>query len=178
MRILGIDPGSVATGFGVVERVEGNLHHLAHGTLKPPRLGQMAERLAFLHTALCDVIDAHRPEIAVVEQVFVARNPRSAVILGQARGVALAALGAARVPVQEYSAREVKQAVVGTGSAAKSQVQLMVARLLELARSPQADAADALAVAICHANAGPLRELGMRAPGRRRSLRDVARQLT
>ena len=100
MRILGIDPGSVVTGWGVVHHGEGSALHVAHGVLRPERGGAMPDRLAFLHAGLVEVIREHVPEIAVVERVFVAANPRSALVLGQARGVALAALGAAGIAVE------------------------------------------------------------------------------
>lgn len=168
MKILGIDPGSVATGFGIVESGEVRVSHVAHGTIKPPRTVSLAERLAFLHDGLWEIVAAHAPDVAVVERVFVAANARSALVLGQARGVALAALGAHRLPVHELAAREVKQAVVGTGRATKVQVQAMVKRLLELDRRPDADAADALAGAICHAHSAPLKALGASARRPRR----------
>jgi crossover junction endodeoxyribonuclease RuvC len=177
MRILGIDPGSTATGFGLIERVEGKLIHIAHGTLKPPRTAELSERLAFLHRGIVDVIERHRPQVAAVEQVFVARNPNSAVVLGQARGAALAAIGAAGLRVCEYAPRAVKKSVVGTGAAAKSQVQAMVTRTCALAREPNTDAADALAIAICHATAGRLEAIGAGRGKSRRSLRSIARQL-
>jgi crossover junction endodeoxyribonuclease RuvC len=160
MRVLGIDPGSSATGFGVVERKERRLVSLAYGTLRPPRSAPLAQRLAVLHQGLRDVIAIHLPDVAVVERVFVAANPRSALVLGQARGAVLAAVAAAGLPVIEYSATEIKRAVTSTGRARKPQVQRMIARLLELPSTPPSDAADALAAAICHANAGPLARLG------------------
>lgn len=179
LRILGIDPGSTATGYGVVERQGGDLVHAAHGVLRPPRAAPLAERLAFLRDGLLAVVECHHPEVAVVEQVFVSRNPRSAIVLGQARGAVLVALGEVGLPVAEYAAREVKQSVVGQGGAEKAQVQKMVARLLGLAEPPATDAADALAVAICHAGAGPLAAQGVgRGRGRRRTLRALARHLS
>jgi crossover junction endodeoxyribonuclease RuvC len=164
LRIFGIDPGSRATGFGVVERRGSRVVHVAHGTLRA-RCGTLAERLAELHGALAHVIEEHRPEAVVVERVFAGRSARSALVLGHARGVALAAAAAAtRLPVHEYTAPEIKLAVVGTGNAEKRQVQLMVARLLGLAEPPAADAADALAAALCHAHRGPLAALGPAGP--------------
>lgn len=181
MRILGIDPGSSATGFGVVERAGGKLRHVAHGVLRPPRSASLAEKLAWLQRGLVEVIAAHRPELAVVERVFVAASPRAALVLGQARGVALAALATAGLVVHEVAASEVKQAVVGVGSAQKRQVQYMVGRLLELARPPRADAADALAAAICHAHASRLGALRVSPRLRARpraSTRFVVRRVT
>jgi crossover junction endodeoxyribonuclease RuvC len=166
MRVLGIDPGSHATGFGVVDRRDGHVVHVTHGTLRVPRTAALPERLALLYAGLADVLRDHRPDHAVVEQVFVSHSARSALVLGQARGAALAALGAAGIPVSELSAREVKKAVVGTGAASKPQVQAMVARILSLDARPRVDAADALAAAICRAHAGPLADLG---PRRRRT---------
>jgi crossover junction endodeoxyribonuclease RuvC len=168
MRILGIDPGSVATGYGVIERVEGELRHVAHGTLRPPRGATLAARLSVLHDAIAAVVRDHDPDRAVVEQVFVAANPRTALVLGQARGAALVALGSAGLIVSELSAREVKQAVVGSGAATKFQVKSMVRRLLSLEVDPASDAADALAVAICSAHEGALAGLPRRSRRRRR----------
>lgn len=165
MRILGIDPGSNVTGYGVVERTDTGLVHLGHGTLRPARGQPLPLRLAAIQAALSDLIQSYAPDVAIVEQVFVASSPRSALILGQARGVVLATLAAGGVPVEECSAREVKQAVVGTGAAAKAQVQSMVKRILELEHLPSQDAADALAAAISRAHRGKLAEL---APGARR----------
>lgn len=177
LRILGIDPGSNATGFGVVERVGARLVHVEHGTLRSVRGAALADRLAALYAALAEVIARTRPDAAVVERVFVAASPGSALVLGQARGVALAALAAAGLPVHELAPSQVKQAVTGAGGADKRQVQAMVQRLLGLATPPPRDAADALAAALCQAQAGPLLALAPRGatPGRgRRSLRDVA----
>jgi crossover junction endodeoxyribonuclease RuvC len=168
MRILGIDPGSNATGYGVVERADGRVVHVAHGTLRPLRGAPLAERLASLHADVAEVVANHRPDAAAVEQVFVSASPRAALVLGQARGAVLAALGDAGLPVSEYSTRTVKQSVTGSGSADKRQVQRMVRRTLGLEALHSADAADALAVAICHAEAGRLAALGTRV-GRGRS---------
>jgi len=186
MRILGIDPGSNATGYGVIDHAGGRLVHVAHGVLRPPRAASTPARLAMIHGALSEVIATHQPAVAVVEQVFVAASPRSALVLGQARGVALAALAAAELSVAEYSARQIKLAATGSGAAAKQDVQRMVQRLLGLDRAPASDAADALAAALCHANAGPLGAAALAAssaPGRspiarrrRRAVRFVARR--
>ena len=156
MRILGIDPGSVATGYGVVERSGADVRHVAHGTLRPPRAATLAARLAAIQDGLREVIAAHRPDAVVVEQVFVASNARAALVLGQARGVALAAASAAGLPVEELSPQDVKRAVVGHGAAPKAQVQRMVQRLLTLRSAPPQDAADALAAALCRAHRGAL----------------------
>ena len=173
MRILGIDPGSVATGFGVVDSEAGRLIHVVHGTLRPTPRASPAERLHYLHQAISEVVRDHAPDTAVVEQVFVSASARSALVLGQARGVALAAVGAGGRAVVEYSASRIKLAVTGNGRAGKAQVQNMVRRLLELDRAPARDAADALAAAICHANAGKIGALSQaaRLPAKRSTLR-------
>jgi crossover junction endodeoxyribonuclease RuvC len=173
MRILGIDPGSAATGFGVVDSEAGRLIHVAHGTLRPLPRSSMAERLHYLHQAISGVVLDHAPDTAVIEQVFVSASARSALVLGQARGVALAAVGSGVSAVVEYSASRIKLAVTGNGRAGKAQVQNMVRRLLELDRPPARDAADALAAAICHANAGRIGAMsqGVRLPAKRAALR-------
>ena len=169
MRILGIDPGSNATGFGVVDYSGGQLRHVAHGVIRPPKSAQTAERLSFIHREILQVVSEFKPAACAIEQVFVAVNVRSALILGQARGAALTALGTGALPVHELSAREVKKALVGTGTATKLQIQAMVKRLLDLSKVPPSDAADALAIAICQAHAGKLAGLGVRnSRGRRR----------
>ncbi len=168
MRVLGIDPGSLVTGYGVVERRGAEVHHVAHGTLRPPRTAALASRLAAIHAGVAGVIGAHRPDLVVVEQVFVAANARTALVLGQARGVALAAAAAAGLLVEELSPQQVKQAVVGNGAAQKLQVQRMVQRLLGLAALPAQDAADALAAALCRAHQSALVTLHL-APRAQRS---------
>jgi crossover junction endodeoxyribonuclease RuvC len=174
MRILGIDPGSNATGFGVVEQQGSQVVHVAHGTLRPPRGTPLAQRLDHLHAGILAVVEQHRPEVVAVEQVFVAASPRAALVLGQARGAVLSAVGAAGIAVNEYSAAQVKQAVTGNGRAAKRQVQSMVRRLLELDRTPASDAADALALAIRHAHGGRLEAVGVTNAARRRPRRRVS----
>ena len=153
--MLGVDPGSKATGFGVIERVGSKLEHVAHGTLRP-KAGSLHARLAELHALISEVVSRYEPDVASVEQVFVSASPRSALILGQARGAALAALGGLGVRVEEYAPTAIKQSVTGSGRAPKRQVQQMVGRLLELERKPAQDASDALAAAICHAHSGRL----------------------
>jgi len=177
VRILGIDPGSVVTGYGVVERRGAEVRHVAHGTLRPPRGAALAVRLAAIHRGVAEVIEAHRPDAVVVEQVFVSANPRSALVLGQARGVAVAAAALAGLPVDELPAQEVKRAVVGRGAAPKQQVQQMVQRLLALPRAPAQDAADALAAALCreHEGAFARRPSARRRPARGRAGRFVLR---
>lgn len=149
--ILGVDPGSRITGYGVIRNTGRQLEYLDSGCI---RMGEkpMAERLQIIYQGLASLIDQFRPDEFAIEQVFMARNPDSALKLGQARGVAIVAAANSALPVYEYSARQVKQAVVGKGSADKSQVQHMVQTILTLNRRPQADAADALAIALCHAH--------------------------
>jgi crossover junction endodeoxyribonuclease RuvC len=168
VRILGIDPGSVVMGYGVVERRGADVRHVAHGTVRPPRGSLLGVRLAAIHEGVRKVIETHRPDAVVVEQVFVAASPRSALVLGQARGAAVAAAGLAGLPVDELTAQDVKLAVVGHGSAPKHQVQQMVQRLLSLPRAPAQDAADALAAALCRANQGTLAALAGSRPRRSR----------
>ena len=151
IRVLGVDPGSRLTGYGVVD-VDGDaLRYVASGCIRTVA-GPFTGRLADIHRGVAEVIAAHGPNEFVIEEVFFARNPQSALKLGQARGVAIAAAVGADLPVNEYAARAVKQAVVGTGGATKAQVQYMVRTLLDLSADPAPDAADALAVAICHVN--------------------------
>lgn len=172
MRVLGIDPGSNATGYGVVEHDAGRLAHVAHGTLEPGRRGlPLAARLSELHAQVAEILALHVPDAVAVEQVFVASSPRSALVLGQARGAVLCAIGAVGLGVCEYSASEVKRAVTGSGSADKRQVQRMVRRLLELEATPAPDAADALAVAIRHSHGGRLEQLGVTSRRRSRASR-------
>lgn len=167
MRILGIDPGSSVTGYGVVERGAAGVTHCAHGTLRFSASRPHPERLAAIYDHIRQWIDETQPEVAAIEKIFVSANPRSALILGQARGAALAALSGAGVPIVEYTPQQLKSAVTGRGSAAKREVQAMVRRLLALERTPAADAADALALAICQAQAGRIAALG-EPVGRRR----------
>ncbi|HJO22302.1 MAG: crossover junction endodeoxyribonuclease RuvC [Myxococcota bacterium] len=168
MRILGIDPGSNATGYGVVESQRGKLVHVAHGVLRPPRRAGVAQRLDYLHRTVCEVIEGHAPDVAAIEQIFVARSPRSALLLGQARGAVLVALGGAGLVVHEFSPSQVKQGVTGSGRATKDQVKRMVSRLLGIDRVRASDAADALAVAIRHAHGGRLEAAGVSPVPRRR----------
>jgi crossover junction endodeoxyribonuclease RuvC len=154
VRILGIDPGLVVTGYGVVEKNGSALAYVASGRIRADADGSLAERLATILTGLAEVIATFGPREAAVEKVFVNVNPHSTLLLGQARGAAICAAVSAGLPVAEYTALQVKQAVVGQGQARKEQVQEMVKRLLRLQGMPGADAADALACAICHAHGG------------------------
>lgn len=151
MIILGIDPGSRITGYGVIERVQGKLVYRGSGCIRVADAA-LPERLATIFTGVSDVIRQFSPDCFAIEQVFMAKNPDSALKLGQARGAAIVAATQGELPVSEYSARQIKQAVVGKGGADKTQVQHMVKHLLQLPGTPQADAADALAVALCHAH--------------------------
>ncbi|MEC5398613.1 crossover junction endodeoxyribonuclease RuvC [Uliginosibacterium sp. H1] len=156
-RILGIDPGLRVTGFGVIERIGTQLRYVASGCIRSPQDGSLPERLRVLLEGVQQVVDTYSPQEAAVEIVFVNVNPQSTLLLGQARGAAICGLVSRALPVSEYTALQVKQAVVGYGKANKEQVQHMVRRLLDLPGDPQADAADALACAICHANASSLK---------------------
>jgi len=152
-RILGIAPGSQRTGVGVIEvDADGRARHIYSAPLDLLAESSFPARLKRLLSELTAVIDAHRPDEVAIEQVFMARNPDSALKLGQARGAAISAVVLKDLPVHEYAAREVKLAIVGTGGADKAQVQHMVAALLQLQGKLQADAADALAVALTHAH--------------------------
>lgn len=153
MRILGIDPGLRVTGFGVIERHGAKLVYVGSGCIRTPE-GTLPERLKVILAGVGEVIGQYRPEQVAVEEVFVNVNPKSTLLLGQARGAAISGAVLHDLPVAEYTALQVKQAVVGNGHAAKEQVQEMVRRLLNIEGKLQADAADALACAICHAHAG------------------------
>jgi crossover junction endodeoxyribonuclease RuvC len=171
VRILGIDPGLRSTGFGVIDKIGSTLSYVASGCVKTDAEGSLPQRIATILDGLAEIISTYHPQQAAVEIVFVNVNPQSTLMLGQARGAAIAALVTAQLPVAEYTALQVKQAVVGHGKAAKEQVQAMVARLLKLPGTPTADAADALACAIAHAHGGQglgaLATLGKRVRGGR-----------
>ncbi len=150
--ILGIDPGSWATGWGLIEIAGNRLHHIAHGTVCTNAAMALPARLNQIYTVLCGVIERHQPGTVSLEKVFFSRNAQSALKLGQARGVALLAAAERQLSVAEYAAVEIKLAVTGYGHATKEQVQRMVSALLCLRGALRADAADALASAICHAH--------------------------
>ncbi len=153
MRVLGIDPGIAITGYGLVEDHGGDLEVLAYGDIRTPAGDPLPLRLRQLYEALCSLIQGYRPDVAAIERVFFGRNVTTAFAVGQARGVALLALAQAEIPVYEYTPADVKQALVGYGSAPKAQIQTMVRMLLRLPEIPRPDdVADALAVAICHLN--------------------------
>ena len=149
--VLGIDPGSIVTGFGLVEQDEGAMRLVAWSSVRTSSGAPLAERLNKIHAETVRMIDAHRPDEVAVEDLFQAKNVRSALKLGHARGVILLAAAQAALPIFEYAPREVKQSVVGTGSATKLQVASMVDRLLKLSgQKLLEDESDAVAVAICH----------------------------
>lgn len=152
VRLLGIDPGLRFTGWGVIEADGNRLRHIADGVIATDATTPVPTRLKLLHDALAALLAELRPDEAAVEETYVNRNGAATLKLGYARGVALLAPALAGIPVMEYGAKSVKSAVVGTGGAAKEQVQMMVRRLLPGATIRRADAADALAVAICHAH--------------------------
>ena len=155
MVILGVDPGSHATGYGVIEAQGSRCRFLDAGTIRALRTDPLPKRLLTIHQALLEVIDQHKPDAVAVEDVFNARNARSSLILGQARGVALLAGAVRQIPVAEYAPREVKQALTGNGAATKEQLRFMVTRMLSLAKEPASlDASDGLGLAICHALRG------------------------
>ena len=172
MRILGIDPGLQRTGFGVIEAEGPRLAYVASGTistLEAPR-GDLPGRLKIIFEGVREVVQRYEPDGASVEIVFVNVNPQSTLLLGQARGAALAALVSAGLPVAEYTALQMKKAVVGHGMATKPQIQEMVRRLLELPGVPGRDAADALGLAISHAHAGrSMQALAQASPLQRRA---------
>ena len=156
MRILGIDPGLRTTGFGVVDAQGHALSYVASGTISTQHLvhGELPARLKVLFDGIGEVVARYQPDAAAVEIVFVNVNPQSTLLLGQARGACLTALVTRDLPIAEYTALQMKQAVAGHGKAAKAQVQEMVRRLLELPGLPGSDAADALGLAITHAQVG------------------------
>ena len=151
MIILGIDPGSRITGYGIIQQQRKNVLYLDSGCIRTS-VGELSQRLVEIFNGVMQLMQIYTPEEVVIEQVFLHKNPNSALKLGQARGVALVAAAQHQTKIYEYSARTVKQAVVGSGSANKDQVKHMVINLLMLTRAPQNDAADALALAICHSH--------------------------
>jgi crossover junction endodeoxyribonuclease RuvC len=151
MRILGIDPGSLVTGFGLIDSDGRRSVHVHSGCIRV-KGEDLVVRLGRIFEQVSELVETHRPEVLAIEQVFVSRNPSSALKLGQARGAAICAGVRHGLPVAEYSPTAIKQSVVGTGAAGKEQVQHMITVILGLDTPPQADAADALAVALCHAH--------------------------
>ncbi len=150
--ILGIDPGSRKTGFGIINCIGNQSEYITSGVIRMSDADELPARLKVIFDSLTQIIEQYCPQEMAIEQVFMAKNAASALKLGQARGAAIVAATAQNIPVSEYEARKVKQSVVGNGAADKLQVQHMVKVLLKLPASPQEDAADALAVALCHVN--------------------------
>ena len=161
MLILGIDPGSRLTGFGLINAVGHNVEYISSGCIKIAD-GPIADKLKQIHSSINQLIEEYCPQEFAIEQVFMGKNADSALKLGQARGAAILSAAMQDIDVFEYAPRTVKQAVVGKGSAGKESVQFMVQRLLSLPGIPQADAADALAIALCHAHtrAGQIQQVG------------------
>jgi len=152
MRILGIDPGCVVTGYGIIEEAQGRIAHLDNGGIFPPAKAAFSDRICFIHDQIEVLIAKFAPEAVVIENIFVAKNVQSTLKLGHARGAAMVAASRAGRPIFEYTALQVKQAVTGYGHASKEQIQKMVQALLKLPGMAFTDASDALAVALCHAN--------------------------
>jgi crossover junction endodeoxyribonuclease RuvC len=158
MIVVGIDPGTANTGYGVVARQGGRMVALDGGVVQTSPSADPAARLAAIHARVSELLDEHQPEAVAVEELYFGANVRSALAVGQARGVVLLAAGQRGIPCWSYTPQQIKGAVCGSGRAAKDQVQRMVQTLLSLEELPRPDhAADALAVAICHANSAPMR---------------------
>lgn len=175
MRVLGVDPGTLTSGYGIVAEEDDKLFHVVSGGISPSAKHPFPKRLKKIYEELEKIIEKYRPQVVVVEDLFVSKNMKSALKLGHARGVAILAAMNANLPVFEYAPLEVKQAVVGNGKAEKKQVQMMVKILLNLSKAPHpADAADALAAAICHIHSSRLKEVLKNSP----SLRHPARSLS
>lgn len=148
-RILGIDPGSRKTGFGVIESGRYHPQYLVSGVIRVEKYSG-ADRLKNIFESVTQIIEQYQPDVVAVEKVFVYKNPNSAIVLGQARGVILCAAALKNIPIMEYTPTQIKSTIVGQGHAGKAQVQFMVQNLLKLTQCPQEDAADALACALCH----------------------------
>lgn len=160
MRIIGIDPGIVATGYGIIEEQEGRLSWVSSGEIKTTTKFSLPNRLRIIYDSLYKLIKQTRPNIMVLESIFLAKNFQTTLKLGQARGMALLAAGREELPVEEYTPSQVKAAVVGYGGAAKEQVQQMVRMILNMKEGPSSHhAADALSVAVCHAHSAKMRSM-------------------
>jgi crossover junction endodeoxyribonuclease RuvC len=152
VTILGVDPGSQCTGFGVIARSGEKIHYIASGAIKLPKSASRHEKLRIIHEKITLVIQEHKPTHFAIEEVFYNKNPKSTMVLGEARGAAILSAAVAEVPIYEYSARSVKLSVTGNGAADKSQVNFMLGKILGLKPPPEnTDESDALAIAICHA---------------------------
>lgn len=158
MRVLGIDPGSITTGYGIVEEKGNLLVHIENGAFYSKRKDPFPKRLHSIYTQLKKTIERFGPDALALEEVFMAKNVKSAIHLGHARGIILLAASEKDVPVYEYSSKEIKKAVVGYGNAAKEQVQMMIKRILRLPEAATEDAADALAAAICHIHSSQIQK--------------------
>lgn len=159
MVILGIDPGSIKTGYGVVEKTSKGIHHVDNGVIIPRAKKDFPGRLHEIYDGLIEMFQRFKPEEVAIEEVFFAANVRSALKLGEARGVALLAARQQALPIAEYSARAIKMAITGYGNADKVQMQKMVCQLLKLPQVAAEDASDALAVALCHAHSRKIKQL-------------------
>ncbi|WP_374403386.1 crossover junction endodeoxyribonuclease RuvC [Niveibacterium sp.] len=175
IRILGIDPGLQSTGFGVIDKRGSKLSYVASGCIRTNEREPLPQRLGVVFDSIREVIAEYAPHQAAIEEVFLNKNPWSTLLLGQARGAAIAAMTTAGLPVAEYGTMQIKKAVVGQGRATKDQVSHMVVRLLTLCGVPQSDAADALACAICHAHTGSSLVPAVSGHDRRRAGRVVSR---
>lgn len=176
MRVLGIDPGTLTSGYGIVSEEDHKLFHVVSGGISPSAKQPFPNRLRKIYEEITKIIGKYKPQVAVVEDLFVSNNVKAALKLGHARGVAILAAVNAGIPVFEYAPAEVKQAVVGNGKADKKQVQMMVKALLELPKAPHpADAADALAAAICHVHSSRMREMLKNPASYRQAGRSVVR---
>ena len=151
MLVLGVDPGSHATGYGVIETAP-TLRQVAGGVIRTKKAADLPSRLLTIHAVIVDVVQEHRPVVMAVEDLFNARNPRSSLVLGHARGVIVLAGAQSGLTIAGYAPREIKQAVTGSGAASKEQVRFMIMRLLRLREQPPLDQSDALAVAITYVN--------------------------
>lgn len=171
--ILGIDPGSRITGYGLIKEGAARIEYLDSGCIRTSATETLSQKLLQIYDGICYLMDHYAPNEVAIEQVFMHQNPSSALKLGHARGVAMVAAASHRAPISEYAPREIKQTVVGYGAAEKTQVSHMVVSLLGLSSAPQADAADALAIAICHSHMrrGFSARLGRRGRSMRRGLR-------
>lgn len=152
LRVLGIDPGSQVTGYGVVEKARSGLRHIVHGEIRPGKGAPLSSCLQTIYDGLQEVIRQSAPEALAIEEIFYGKNVKSLIKQGHVRGVAILAGKHMGIPVYEYSPLEIKKAIVGYGRAEKAQVQKMAKAILKLPELPPPDAADALAVAICHIN--------------------------
>lgn len=171
ITILGIDPGSRVTGYGIIRENGRKIEYVDSGCIRTTANAELSQKLLQIYDGICQLMDHYSPTEVAIEQIFMHQNPNSALKLGHARGVAMVAAASHRVEVKEYSAREIKQSVVGYGAAEKDQVGHMVVQLLMLNSAPQQDAADALAIAICHSHMrhglAAIAKYGTRRRGRR-----------